>query len=102
MAVVQNLVALDNTTAVALDPVTLSTNSVTGETRPNWHEANLYVQNVDTSAIVYLGDATVSSTSYGHRLSPNETINIKFVGAEDTVYAISSTTSRVAVLMVRQ
>jgi hypothetical protein len=102
MAVVHNLVALNSSTAVAIDTATYTTNTVTGETRPNWQEANLYIQNVDASATVYIGGSTVTSSSYGYKLTAGSSINIRFVGAEDTIYAISSGSSNVAVLMVRQ
>jgi hypothetical protein len=61
---------------------------------------DLTVQNIDESAIVYLGAEDVSSTSYGFKLLPGAGFSIE-LNPRDELYAISDTDeSEVALLRV--
>lgn len=71
-------VTLSNTT-----PTLLSPNGV--------HSGiNLSVQNVSASGYIYLGGDTVTTSVYGHRLSPNSAISFE-LDAHDSIYAVSET-----------
>lgn len=51
---------------------------------------DITIQNVSDSGYIYLGgDDTVTSTSYGYRLSPNQAWSVELPGM-DALYAISS------------
>lgn len=60
---------------------------------------DITIQNVDSSAIVYLGaNDQVSSTDYGFRLKPDHAWSIELSG-NDSLYAIaSSPDTKIAVL----
>lgn len=64
---------------------------------------SLSIQNVDTLAVVYIGDSTVDSAGYGAALSPGEVISFDNLAPASEVYAISDTnSSKVAVMRVRR
>ena len=71
----------------------LATLSDTNPTRltPNGTHSgmDITIQNVDETAIVYLGGEGVSSENYGFRLRPSEVFSIELPGT-DSLYAISS------------
>jgi hypothetical protein len=61
---------------------------------------NISIQNLDTEKYLFIGDNTVSNSSYGLRLDPAEIISIDLFPNDD-LYAISdSGTFNVAVLKV--
>lgn len=96
-----SVVALNNTTPALIDSYTSSTNSVTGEAVLSWTRQTVSIQNVDTVAIVYVGAAGVSSSSYGHSLAPGASVTLDDLTPGMNLYAISSaTSSNVAVLQV--
>lgn len=49
----------------------------------------IIVQNVNQSGYIYLGGSDVSSSSYGFRLGPDQSIRVKLTG-KATIYAIPS------------
>lgn len=58
------------------------------------------VQNLDTQKYVYLGDSSVTTSSYGYRVDPGQTW-VADLGPRDEVYAVTSNgTSQVAVIKV--
>jgi hypothetical protein len=100
MAVSHSIVALNSSTAVALNTDPNITNAVTGEAYPTWGFATVSVQNVDPSATVYIGSSGVTSSSYGASLLPGASISLDGLNQADVLYAISSGSSNVAVFMV--
>jgi hypothetical protein len=61
---------------------------------------NISIQNLDTEQYLFIGDNTVSNSSYGLRLDPAEIVSID-LSPNDDLYAISdSGTFNVAVLKV--
>ena len=78
---------------------TLSNSSATRLTPPGAHSGlDITIQNVDASAIVYIGGIGVTSTDYGYRLSPGAAWSVE-LPSFDSMYAITNTNnSKVAVL----
>jgi hypothetical protein len=78
---------------------TLSSSTATLLTPNGTHSGlDITIQNVDTSAIVYIGGSGVTSLNYGYRISPNNAWSIELSG-KDGLYAITDTNgSKVAVL----
>lgn len=72
-----NLVTLTNAEATRLSPV--GTHS----------GCDITIQNVDSTEYVYVGGASVSTTSYGYRISPNHAISFELPG-KDALYAVAS------------
>jgi hypothetical protein len=87
MAVTHNIIVLNNETAV---PV-----SVTG----NHAGRDITIQNISTTAYVYIGGEGVTTNNYGYRISPNSAWSVE-LRKEDVIYAISSTDSSVAVIQL--
>lgn len=87
MAVTHNLIELNNETAT---PV-----SVTG----NHAGRDITIQNVSSSATVYLGAEGVTTSNYGYKLAPNTAWSVELMRG-DAIYAISSSTSNVAVFQL--
>ena len=79
---------LSNTTATRLTPL-------------GQHSGmDFTIQNVDTSAYVYVGAEGVTSTSYGFRVSPGSALSFELPG-NDSLYAISNVNgSLIAVLQI--
>ena len=102
MALLGSLTTLNAATPILLNPFTNSTSAVSGETRPNWRGTNILIQNVDATAIVYLGGQNVTSVAYGYKLIAGASVNLPFLGINDALWAISSSASSVAVLQQRQ
>lgn len=100
MALSHAIVALNSSTAVALNTDASLTNAVTGEVYPTYAFTTLSIQNVDASATVYIGGSTVTSSSYGISLAAGASATIDGLTNEETVYAISTGSSNVAVLKV--
>ena len=88
MATQHGLTALSNVTATLV-------------TTPGIHSgADVTIQNVDETAIVYLGGEGVTSTDYGFKLTAGAAWSVELSG-NDHIYAISDTNaSEVAVLKV--
>jgi hypothetical protein len=78
---------------------TLSSSSATRLTPNGVHSGmDITIQNIDTTAIVYIGGEDVTSSNYGYRISPNHAWSIELSG-RDSLYAISNTDgSSIAVL----
>lgn len=49
---------------------------------------DITIQNVDSSAYVYLGGPEVSISNYGYKLSPNTAWSIELPG-QDAIYAVT-------------
>jgi hypothetical protein len=59
------------------------------------------VQNIDNSAIVYIGDATVSSSSFGMKLASGAVATFEDMPRYPEIYAISNTAdSEIAVMRI--
>lgn len=102
MALTHGIVALNSSTAVNLFPSnpTIS-NSVTGENNPTWTSVSLFIQNIDgASAVVYIGGAGVTSSSYGISVAAGATASLDSLAPNTPLYAISSGSSNVAVLTI--
>jgi hypothetical protein len=78
---------------------TLSNTTATRLTPNGTHSGlDVTIQNIDASAIVYIGGEGVTSSSYGYRLSAGSAWSIELSG-KDAIYAITNTNgSKVAVL----
>lgn len=78
---------------------TLSSSSATKLTPNGTHSGmDITIQNVDSSAYVYIGGEDVTSSDYGFRINPGAAISFELPG-KDALYAISDTNnSQVAVL----
>jgi len=78
---------------------TLSNTAATLLTPNGTHSGlDVTIQNIDASAIVYIGGEGVTSSSYGYRLSAGSAWSIELSG-KDAIYAITNTNgSKVAVL----
>ena len=100
MALSHATVALNSSTAVDLNANAIITDPVTGEKNYTWQSATVYVENVDTAATVYLGSSGVTSSNYGISLLPGASVSIDLLGGNENVWAISSGSSNVAVLLV--
>lgn len=85
MAVNHRIVALNSETPVAV--------SVTG----NHAGRDITIQNISTTATVYLGGSNVTTTDFGYKLAPNSAWSVE-LRKEDVIYAVSSSTSDVSVL----
>lgn len=81
--------------------VSLSDSVATLVTTPGTHSgADVTIQNVDDTAIVYLGGEGVTAASYGFKLTPGAAWSVELAG-RDHIYAISDVdASVVAVLKV--
>lgn len=101
MALAHNFVALNSSTAVNITPSDPTLTSADGlEKYPTWNNMTLYIENVDSSATVYIGSSTVTSSSYGMSLLPGNSLSIDGLAPTEGVYAISTGSSNVAVLVV--
>ena len=81
-----SLTTLSNTSAVRLTP------------NGTHSGMDITIQNVDASALVYIGGENVTNSDYGYRLAPSAAWSVELSG-KDAIYAISNTnSSQVAVL----
>jgi hypothetical protein len=88
MATTHSLIALSDSTATAVS----GTGTHSG--------ADITIQNVDDTAIVYLGGEGVTAADYGFKLTPGAAWSVELSG-KDHLYAISDTdASEAAVLKV--
>ena len=99
MALSHNVVALNSSTAVSVTPADPNI-TVNGENYPTWNSMSISVQNVDTTALVYIGSSSVTSSSYGASILPGASISIDGLSVNEPLYAISTGSSNVAVLVV--
>jgi hypothetical protein len=78
---------------------TLSNTSATRLTPNGTHSGlDITIQNVDASAIVYLGGEGVTASNYGYRLAPGAAWSVELPSL-DSLYAITNTNgSSIAVL----
>jgi hypothetical protein len=88
MTTSHGLVALSNVTATLVST-------------PGTHSgADITIQNIDDTAIVYIGGEGVTAASYGFKLTPGAAWSVELAG-KDHLYAISDTdASEVAILKV--
>jgi hypothetical protein len=84
MTTSHSLVTLNNTTAINL-------------TDGYDFGFDITIQNLDNAAFVYIGGSDVSSSSFGYKLNPGNAFSVSLSG-EDDLYAISSSSSQIAVL----
>jgi len=77
----------------------LSSTSATKITPNGIHSGlDISIQNVNNEGYVYVGAEGVTTSSYGHRLSPNSAISFELDG-HDSLYLISSTNGLNAAVM---
>lgn len=59
------------------------------------HDIELYVQNLSDTAYIYIGDSSVTSSSFGMRLGPNDSMTFDYRGYDNrpTFYGIASANS---------
>jgi hypothetical protein len=78
---------------------TLSSTSATRLTPNGLHSGmDITIQNVDSSAYVFLGGEGVTASDYGHRLAPGSAWSVELPGL-DALYAITDTnSSKVAII----
>lgn len=82
-----SIVSLSDSEAVALSP------SITHA------GTDITIQNINTVGYIYIGNESVTTTSYGYRLSPNNAISFELPGT-DHLYAVGSSDGlQAAVLM---
>jgi hypothetical protein len=78
---------------------TLSNTSATRLTPNGLHSGmDITIQNVDSSAYVFLGGEGVTESDYGYRLAPGSAWSVELPGL-DALYAITDTnSSKVAII----
>jgi hypothetical protein len=81
------------TTATRLSDVTFSDNI-----NYNYRGQSILVQNPSTTITVYLGGTDVTSSVYGYRLLPNQSISIDLYPDEQLYAAVASSTQVVSVI----
>jgi hypothetical protein len=65
------------------------------------YDVSFSVQNIDGTAIVYIGGSGVTSTDYGVKLSPGSKIDFAKTPRYPGIYAISNTNnSKIAVMRI--
>lgn len=57
------------------------------------------LQNIDETAILYIGDTNVSSSSYGVKLIPGATASFEGVSRNSGLYAVSSVNDSVGAVL---
>lgn len=81
---------------VTYQNLTLSNSSATAISLENSelieHDIELYVQNLSDTAYIYIGDSNVTSSSFGMRLGPNDSMTFDYRGYDSrpTFYGIAS------------
>ena len=86
MATYHDLLTLSDTTATELTP------------GANHSGLDVTIQNVDETAIVYIGGSTVTDSSYGFKLDPGAGFSVE-LNPRDRLYAISDTNESNAALL---
>lgn len=82
-----SLTTLDNITPTRLSPAGIHSG------------CDLTIQNVNAAGYIYLGNSSVSSSSYGFRILPNHSISFELPG-KDSMYAVSSVDNMQAAVMI--
>lgn len=72
-----SLLSLSSSTATALSPTVTHAGT------------DITIQNVNESGYIYVGNESVTTTSYGFRILPNHSISFELPGT-DSLYAVSS------------
>lgn len=81
------------------DLLTLSDSTATELTPGARHSGlDLTIQNVDDTAVVYIGGAGVTASDYGFKLTPGAGFSIE-LNPNDRLYAISDTNNSNAALL---
>lgn len=65
---------------------------------PNRSESSLIIKNISFNN-VYIGASHVTTSNYGFRLLPEQTLSIT-LGAYDEIYAISDSSAEVSILVL--
>ena len=86
MATYHELLTLSNATATELTP------------GANHSGLDVTVQNVDETAVLYVGGTGVTASNYGYKLIPGGAISFE-VNPNDRIYVISDTNGSNAALM---
>ena len=86
MATYHDLLTLSDTTATELTP------------GANHSGLDVTIQNVDETAIVYLGASNVTASDYGFKLDPGAGFSVE-LNPRDRLYAISDTNESNAALL---
>lgn len=80
--------------------ITLNTESATLLSPSGVHSGcDLTMQNVNSVGYIYLGNSSVSETSYGYRILPNHAISFELPG-KDAMYAVSSADNMKVAVMI--
>jgi len=91
MAIAHQIVALNSSTATLVSIPSASE-------VPYEHNASISVQNLSGSVVVYLGNSTITTSSYGYALLPGASVSFDLL-ADDQLFAIAASgTPNVAVL----
>jgi hypothetical protein len=94
MSIAHQLVTLSNSTPTIL--------TVPFASEPDYSQSlSISIQNLDSSKYAYIGNSGVSSSSYGFRLSPGQSVSFD-LAPQDELYAVCSDTSmQVAVIRIQ-
>ena len=85
--------------AIYHDLITLSDSAATELTPGARHSGlDVTIQNVDETAVVYIGGSTVTTSDYGFKLTPGAGFSIE-LNPNDRLYAISDTNGTNAALL---
>jgi len=85
--------------AIYHDLITLSDSTATELTPGARHSGlDVTIQNVDETAVVYIGGSTVTTSDYGFKLTPGSGFSIE-LNPNDRLYAISDTNGTNAALL---
>lgn len=92
MALTHQLITLNQTAQLLTIPA--------ASEAPYAQELIVSIQNLHSSHFVFLGDSTVTTSSYGFRIDPDQTFTI-VLSPNDELYAVTDTgTSQVAIIKV--
>lgn len=100
MSVSHAILNLSTSTPTAINPDTV-TQSFSGEDRHSYNVCQVYIQNLSSTATVYVGGSGVTSTSYGMAIAPNASASINSLSYTSVLYAVSSAASTIATLLVK-
>lgn len=76
----------------------LSDTSFSDTVNYNYRGQSILVQNPSTTVTVYLGGTDVTSSVYGYRLLPNQSVSIDLYPGEQLYAAVASSTQTVSVI----
>jgi hypothetical protein len=93
MTLLHNLITLNTST-----PVMLTT--TVAQEGDYGRELDVSIQNLHSSHFVFIGDSSVSTSSYGFRIDPGQTFTAT-LNTQDEIYAVTDTgTTSVGVIRV--